>query len=201
MFTDKASNNSLTALKQYCTERIRDKGKPVPFMTVSGVFKSLCHLKQSSTKGTDGIDGEILRLSAPFITDTYIYNFIIEKNKFSKIFNEAKVIPLYKSGDKSEPSNYRPISILSVLSKPVERHINEHIMNHFHINDLLPKNQSGFRLNHSCHTALTELTDTRLSEINLNKLCGALFIDFAKAFVVISHDLIIYKNEPLWSSN
>ena len=162
-------------------------------MTVRGVFKSLCHLKQSSTKGTDGIDGKVLRLSAPFIADTitYIYNLIIKKNKFPKAFKEAKVIPLYKSGDKSEPSNYRPISILSVLSKPVERHINEHTMNHFHINDLLHKNQSGFRLNHSCHTALTELTDTWLSEINLNKLCGALFIDFGEAFDVISHDLLM----------
>ena len=56
--TDKSSNNSLTALKQYCKERIRHKGKPVPFMTVSGVFKSLCHLKQSSTKGADGMDGK-----------------------------------------------------------------------------------------------------------------------------------------------
>ena len=160
-------------------------------MTVSGVFKSLCHLKQPSTKGTDGIDGKLLRLSAPFIADTitYIYNLIIEKSKFPKIFKKAKVIPLYKSGDKSEPSNYKPLSILSVLSKPVGRHINEHIMNHFHINDLLHKNQSGFRLTHSCHTALTELIDTLLSEIN--KLCGALFIDFAKAFDVISHDLLI----------
>ena len=122
-------------------------------------------------KGTDGIDGKILRLSAPFITDTitYIYNLIIEKNKFPKVFKEAKVIPLYKSGDKSEPSNYRPISILSVLSKPVERHINKHIMNNFHINDLLHKNQSVFRLNHSCHTDLTELIDAWLLEINLNK--------------------------------
>ena len=135
--TDKPSNNSLIPLKQYRTERIRHKGKPVPLMTVSGVFKSLRHLKQSSTKGTDGIDGRILRLSATFIADTitYMYNLIIEKNKFPKIFKEAKVISLYKSGDKSEPSNYRPISILSVLSKPVERHITEHIMNHFHIND------------------------------------------------------------------
>ena len=92
------------------------------------------------------------------------------KKKNPKVFKEAKVIPLYKSVDKSAPSKYRPISILSVLSKSVERHINEHIMNHFHISDLLRKNQSGFRLNHSCHTALTELTDIWLSEINLNKL-------------------------------
>ena len=97
-------------------------------MTITDVSKSLCHLKQSSTKGADGIDGKILRLSAPLITDTitYIYNLIVEKNKFPIAFKEAKVIPLYKSGDKFELSNYRPM-ILSVLSKPVERHINEHI--------------------------------------------------------------------------
>ena len=52
-------------------------------MAVSEVFKSLCQLKQSITKGIDRIDGKIIRLSAPFITDaiTYIYNIIIEKNK------------------------------------------------------------------------------------------------------------------------
>ena len=84
-------------------------------MAVSEVFKSLCQLKQSNTKGTDRIDGKIIRLSAPFITDTitYIYNLIIEKNKFPRAFKEAKVIPLYKSGERSDPSNYKPISILS----------------------------------------------------------------------------------------
>ena len=53
--------------------------------------------------------------------------------------------------------------------------------------------QTDRRPNHSCHTALTELIDTWLSEININKLCGALFIDFAKAFDVISHDLLLKK--------
>ena len=53
--------------------------------------------------------------------------------------------------------------------------------------------QSGFRPNHSCYTALTELIDTWLSEINIKKLCGASFIDFAKAFDVINHDLLLRK--------
>ena len=192
---DNSSDNNLILLKQYCQDKITHRAKGVPFMAVSEVFKSLCQLKQSNTKGTDRIDGKIIRLSAPFITDTitYIYNLIIEKNKFPRAFKEAKVIPLYKSGERSDPSNYRPISILSVLSKPVEKHINEHIMKHFLTNDLLHKNQSGFRPNHSCHTALTELIDAWLSDVNLNKLCGALFIDFAKAFDVISHNLLLKK--------
>ena len=63
-------------------------------------------------------------------------------------------------------------------------------MKHFLVNDFYQK-QSGFRTNHSCHTALTGLIDTWLSESNINKLCGALFIDFAKAFDVINHDLLL----------
>ena len=150
---------------------------------------------QSNTKGTVGLDGKILRLSASFIAEslTYIYNLCINKNTFPQVFKEAKVIPLFKSGDKSDPSNFRPISILPILSKPLEKHINEHVMKHFLVNDLFYQKRSGFRPNHSCHTALTELIDTWLSEININKLCRALFIDFVKAFDVINHDLLLRK--------
>ena len=66
-------------------------------------------------------------------------------------------------------------------------------MKHFLVNDLFYQKQSGFRQNYSCHTASTELIDTWLSEININKLCGALFIDFAKAFGVINHHLLLRK--------
>ena len=66
-------------------------------------------------------------------------------------------------------------------------------MKHFLVNDLFYQKQSGFRPNHSCLTALTELIDTWLSEIKKNKLCGALFIDFAQAFDVIYHDLLLRK--------
>ena len=179
--TDNSPINELTLLEQYCTEKISHEASALPFMTVREVYKSLCHLKQSNTKGTDGLDWKILRLSAPFIAETltYIYNLCIDKNTFHQVFKEAKVIPLFKSGDKSDPSNFRPISILPILSKPLEKHINEHVMKHSLVNDLFYQKQSGFRPNHSCLTALTELIDTWLSEININKLFGALFIDFA----------------------
>ena len=61
-------------------------------------------------------------------------------------------------------------------------------MKHFLVNDLFYQKQSGFR-----HTALTVMIDTWLSEINISKLCGALLIDFAKAFDVINHDLLLRK--------
>ena len=178
-------------LEQYFTEKISHEANALPFMAVTEVYKSLCHLKQSNTKGTDGLDGEFMRLSAPFIAETltYIYNLCIDKNTFPQVLKEAKVIPLFKSGDKSDPSNFRPTSILPILSKPLENHINKHVMKHFLVNDLFYQKQSGFRPNHSCLTALAELIDTWLSEINKNKLCGALFI----AFDVINHDLLLRK--------
>ena len=194
--TDNSPINQLTLLEQYCTERISHEASALHFMTVREVYKSLYHLKQSNTKGTDGLDGKILRLSVPFIAETLtcIYNLCIDKNTFPQVFKEAKVIPLFKSGDKLDPSNFRPISVLPILSKPFKKTTYyEHVMKHFLANDLFYQKQSGVRPNYSCHTALTELIDTWLSEININKLCGTLFTDFAKAFDVINHDILLRK--------
>ena len=82
--TDNSPINKLTVLEQYCSEKISHEASALPFMTVREVYKSWCHLKQSNTKDTDGLDGKILRLSAPFIAETltYIYNLCIDKNTF-----------------------------------------------------------------------------------------------------------------------
>jgi len=74
--TDNSPINELTVLEQYCAEKISHEASALPFMTVREVYKSSCHLKQSNTKGTDGLDGIILRLSAPFIAETLTYVYI-----------------------------------------------------------------------------------------------------------------------------
>ena len=130
-------------------------------MTVTNVYYALKHLKQSGTRDLDGLDTKILKLAAPLITDTltYVYNLSITKNTFLCALKKAKVIPLYKSDNSTNPSNYRPISILSVLSKPLEKHINKHLLLHLNRYNLLHPNQSGFRKKHSCQTALTSLVE------------------------------------------
>ena len=117
----------------------------------------------------------------------------IDKNHFPLQFKQAKVIPIFKSGDPQTPSNYRPISILSWLTKPLEKHINKHLLAHFEKNNLLHQDQSGFRANHSCHTALTQLIEKCYYNINNNEFTGLLFVDFAKAFDVINHSLLLKK--------
>ena len=189
--TEISPSNEVTVLEQYCTETSSHKASTLPFMTVRGVYKSVCHLKQSNTKGTDCVSWHFLLLKLLHIYIYIYYNLCIDKNAFSQAFKEAKVIPLFTSGDKSDPSNFRPISILPILSQPIEKHTNQHFIEHFLVNDLFCQKQSGFRPNHSCPTALTELIDTWLSEININQVCGALLIDFAKDFDVINHDLLL----------
>ena len=86
-------------------------------MTITEVYNALIHLKQTGTRGLDGLDGKILKLSAPLISDTltYVYNLYTQKCCISAAFKQAKVISQFKSGKSSDPSNYRPIFVLSVL--------------------------------------------------------------------------------------
>ena len=114
-----SKSNTLDKLREVCLSRkIQDKFD-IPLMTVIDVYNSLKHLKQSGTRDLDGLDTKILRLAAPIITYTltYGFNLCITKSTFLNAFKIAKVIPLHKSGDSSNPSNYTPISIVSVLAK------------------------------------------------------------------------------------
>ena len=114
-------------------------------MTVTDVCNALKHLTQSGTRELDGLNIKLLRLAAPVttVTLTYVYNLSIMKSTFPNDFKLAKVIPLYKSGDSSKPSNYKPNSI---LSKPLEKHINKHPLLHLNKYNLLHRNHSGFQL-------------------------------------------------------
>ena len=191
----RTEENNLEKLKDFCEAKNIDSMLSIPLITVNEVFCFLTKLKQSSTRGLDNIDSRILKISAPIICDTltYVYNTCIEKNYFPKALKLSKIIPLHKSGNVNDPSNYRPISILSALSKPLEKHIYKHIDNHISRNNLLHPNQSGFRSHHSCHTAVTNLVDQWLCNINDNQFTGVIFVDFAKAFDVIDHNLLIRK--------
>ena len=109
------------------------------------------------------------------------------------MFKTAKVVPLPKNTDRSDPNNFRPISLWYVLSKPLERHVHNHLSNFMENHTLLHHLQSGFRSRHSCHTALSALYDMRLSAIDRSEIVGAVFLDFKKAFDVADHTILLQK--------
>ena len=193
--TSNPENNSLDKFQEFCLSKNIQSKFDIPLMTVTEVCNAFKYLKQAGTRDLDGLDTKILRLAAPLITNTltYVFNLCIMKSTFPTAFKMAKVIPLYKSGDSANPSNYIPISIVSVLSKPLEKHINKHLLMHLDKYNLLHPNQSGFRKKHSCQTALTSLIDQWLTNINNDEFNGVIFIDFKKAFDVIDHSLLLRK--------
>ena len=105
----------------------------------------------------------------------------------------AKVNPIFKTGDKDNVNNYRPMSILPTLSKIIEKWIATKLMSYLDKYALLHKNQSGFRKNHSTESALILMTDTWLKAINEGKLVGCAMIDFRKAFDLVDHALLLKK--------
>jgi Reverse transcriptase (RNA-dependent DNA polymerase) len=94
----------------------------------------------------------------------------------------AKVIPIFKSGSKSDPSNYRPMSLLNIFSKIFETVINSRILNFLSKHNILNINQFGFRKSHSTEFALIKLTDTITSALNSRQLVCTVTIDLTKAF-------------------
>ena len=124
---------------------------------------------------------------------TFIINSCISQGVFPDKLKFACVTPLFKSGTRDDPNNYRPISILPTLSKIFERHIANQLKQYLKENELLYYRQSGFRENHSCQTALIRLIDDWLSDIDNGKLIGTVYLDFRKAFDMVDHEILLHK--------
>ena len=105
----------------------------------------------------------------------------------------AKVCPIFKSGSKSDFSNYRPISILPSFSKIFEKVIYNRLNSFIQKNKILNTNQFGFRPHHSTYMALIELYDKITESIEKEEYTIGIFIDLQKAFDSIDHSILLHK--------
>ncbi len=112
-----------------------------------------------------------------------------------EIYNrvEAKVIPLHKSGQTIERNNYRPISILPILSKVLEKFVHSCYSNYLTEFKLFTIAQSGIRKLHSIVTSLVHITDRWLSNIDKGLVTGVVFIDICKAFDTVNINILLLK--------
>ena len=124
---------------------------------------------------------------------TQILNLSIQTRIFPDSLKNDKVTPCFKKGDKSDKTNYRPISILPIVSQIIERHISDQIKEYLNCPKLLYERQPGFRSNHSWESALTAIIDDWVSAIDRNEIVGTVLLDLSKAFDLVDHKILLSK--------
>ena len=130
-------------------------------ISVHQVLNNLKQLVTSKATGVDKIPAKVLKLSADIIAPslTTIFNQSLHTGIFVNDWKLARVQPIYKSEDRSKCENYRPISILPVVSKIFEKEIFQQLYSYLSANSLISKFQSGFRPKHSSLTLLLQMCD------------------------------------------
>lgn len=163
------------------------------------VADTITSLKNDCSKGWDNIPSKILKLYKHILVVpiTYLCNLCINSGIFPDAFKKSIVRPIFKSGTRDRVTNYRPISILSSLSKILERIMNKRLTNYLESNSLLSSQQFGFRAGKSTDAAVHELTDHLVQNIDSGKKCIGVFLDLAKAFDTVSIPLLINKLEAM----
>ena len=159
------------------------------------IFNILSSLENKSTAGHRGISNKLLRFVASVVSYhvAKLINRSIQEGFFPVCLKTAKVIPIHKNGSFENPSNYRPISLLSSLSKVFEKVLNTRMVEFLEKHQLLSNEQFGFRPKRSCTHAIASVTELMRNVIDSQKMGFACFIDFQKAFDTIDHSLLIKK--------
>ena len=184
-------------LKNFVSSRLNtdETSYEIPLLTPEQVLDIIKKIPSNKATGNDEISVKLLKEIAPvFISPLCkLMNISITTNDFPTKWKVAKVTPLHKDGPRNDRNNYRPISVLSVFSKILEKHVARSFINFLRDNKLLYKYQSAFRGNHSTETALIRLTDQILFNMDNDEITALVFLDFRKAFDVINHDLLLKK--------
>ena len=164
-------------------------------ITEGYLFSLLKNVEVTKAAGLDQISGTFLidgaRILAKPISE--LCNLSMASGSFPDACKIAKVKSLFKKGSKTDPSNYRPISLLPLLSKVFEKVFLDQTEEFLSLNKILYDYQSGFRKNHSTDTCLSFLNDKILKGFDDGLVTGMTLIDLQKAFDKINHDILLKK--------
>ena len=163
------------------------------YATQTEIIRTVKKMKNKDSRGWDGISCSLLNSVISTVIEplTTAVNAVFEFGQFPEELKLAIVSPIFKSGETTDPSNYRPISVLPVFSKVIERLIYVRLIECIETNKTLNKHQHGFRRGYSTDSAMFQLTEFLLMAIDRREICVGLFLDLSKAFDCVDHDLLL----------
>ena len=158
----------------------------------------LTSLNSCNATGLDGLPAKFIIDSAESIVGPLAYivmivNLSIRSGVFPDDLKRAKIVPIYKKKAKTEPGNYRPVSVLSVISKVLKIVICEQLTDYIEKPDYLYELQSGFRSSYSTDSCLIHLSDHILKNQDNGQYPGMVILDLQKAFDTVNHKILISK--------
>ena len=179
--------------------KLDDRNKGIFFseliLTREAISKKLSNLNPSKAMGPDGILSFILKtfseeLSLPLL---YIFNKSLSEGVVPEAWKLAEVTAIFKKGDKTEPGNYRPVSLTSITCKILESLVCDALREYLEANNMLSKCQHGFRKHRSCVTKLLEVLNDLTKLHENNESIDIIYLDFAKAFDTVPHLRLLEK--------
>ena len=163
------------------------------------IISLIRNINPNKATGSDGISGQMLILcdQSVVLPLQIIFENILSTSIYPDIWKLANVIPIFKKGDKQSLKNYRPISLLPICGKLLEKIIFNQLYSYLDSNDLITKNQSGFRPGDSTTNQLLYLIDEIHQAFDCTESfeVRAVFLDISKAFDKVWHEGLIFKLE------
>ena len=161
---------------------------PVSENEIGHLIKSL----KDTIVGFDDLNAMCIKISSQFLVKplTHICNLSLSQGIFPEQLKIANVIPLYKSDDSMLFNNYRPVSVLCVVSKIFEMIMYNRVTTFL---EILHGNQYGFRKKSSTHVALLTFVDKVIQAIENGEYTLGVFLDFSKAFDTVDHKILLDK--------
>ena len=167
--------------------------------TKEDIKEKIKNLKPASAPGNDEITVKQIQVMSHLLCKPLeiIFNKSIESGIVPLSWREANVTPIFKKGDKSIASNYRPVSLTSICGKIMESIIRDKLVEHLTSQELLFNSQHGFLKNKSCLTNLLEFMEFLTSKYDDGNALDIIYLDFSKAFDKVPKNKLLKKAEAL----
>lgn len=165
-------------------------------VSLESVEGALNSTKANTAMGHDGIPGLVIKkLAASMATNIcHIFNLSLNTNTFPNIWKKANVTAVWKGkGCKYEPTNYRPISVLPILARTLEKLAAYQLNSYCSARSIIPIEQFGFRAKSSCEHALLKAMDGWCEAVDGGAWVGALLIDLSRAFDTVPHQMLLHE--------